>query len=312
MKIKSKFMAAAVGVALLAGSAVAEPVIGVTWYGQSGMAKRILGGMQERNEELGNPVTFKLDTEKADKAAAKATIEGFIADGVAGVAALRSTGGVLMKEMNISVPGFIGASNNPEQLGSVENMASPEGMITGVTYYLPHDTQMATFQNILPEMQNILLVTDANHPAGAVDRDGVMSYCEANGLNCKHVAVETKDQVVPTIQEHEGSVDAVILGNQAKVFEDTAKVVNATDLPVLSFSAKAVKEGALAAFAANDHKLGRYLTDSIVSVVVDGQSVGDVPVKTDEDPILSVNMTTAGELGVEVPYEILTTANIVE
>lgn len=312
MKIKTVLAAAALSAAVVSGSALAETVVGVTWFAKSSMAERILQGMQERNEELGNPITLKIDHTKKDNEEARARTQQFLNEGVNGVAVLRSAGGTLMKEMGLPVPGFIGAHNHPERVGSIENMDAPEGNITGVTYFLPYKVQLDTFRNIANKMDRVGILTEEGHPAAPVTEAGVMAYCKENGMTCMHKSVSDIPSLVAAVEEMDSQVDAFVLGNQRDVYDQTPTIAEHTDKPLFSFSKKGAELGALAAFAADDNKLGRYLTDSIVDVLINGKAVKDVPVKTDEDPVLYVNMTTAGKLGVEVPYEILSTATIIE
>ncbi|MCP4720369.1 MAG: sugar ABC transporter substrate-binding protein, partial [Desulfobacteraceae bacterium] len=72
------------------------------------------------------------------------------------------------------------------------------------------------------------------------------------------------------------------------------------------------KQGALGGFVADDEKLGYYLAQTVVDVLINGKSTASVPVKFDEDPKFFVNLKTAEKLGVELPYAILQAATIIE
>jgi putative ABC transport system substrate-binding protein len=68
----------------------------------------------------------------------------------------------------------------------------------------------------------------------------------------------------------------------------------------------------LGGFVAEDQKLGRMLAESLVDVVIKGKKIGAVPVKVDPKPMFYVNAKTAQKIGVEVPFQILQAATVVE
>ena len=69
---------------------------------------------------------------------------------------------------------------------------------------------------------------------------------------------------------------------------------------------------ALCGVVADDVKLGGMLAESVVDVLVKGKAIKDVPVKTDPKPRLVINIATAKRLGLEISFEILETAKIIE
>jgi putative tryptophan/tyrosine transport system substrate-binding protein len=63
---------------------------------------------------------------------------------------------------------------------------------------------------------------------------------------------------------------------------------------------------------ANDVKLGQMLAESIVDVLVKGKPIKDVPVKVDPQPQLVVNAAAATRLSLEVPFDVLQAAKVVQ
>ncbi|MCP4686465.1 MAG: hypothetical protein GY859_00340, partial [Desulfobacterales bacterium] len=82
--------------------------------------------------------------------------------------------------------------------------------------------------------------------------------------------------------------------------------------PVFSYSSKPVKDGALGGFVADDGALGYMLAQTVVDVLIKGKAIKDAPVKVDPDPKFYVNAKSAEALGVEIPYEILEAAELIE
>ena len=82
--------------------------------------------------------------------------------------------------------------------------------------------------------------------------------------------------------------------------------------PSLSYSSKSVKSGALGGFAADDEKLGYMLAKSVIDVLKNGRAVKDVPVKVDPEPKFFLNAKAAEKLEIEIPFNILESATVIE
>jgi len=63
---------------------------------------------------------------------------------------------------------------------------------------------------------------------------------------------------------------------------------------------------------ADDEKLGAMMADSLVDVLVNGKAISKTPIKTDPEPTIMVNETTMKKLGLRIPTEILSVAEIVQ
>ena len=124
---------------------------------------------------------------------------------------------------------------------------------------------------------------------------------------------ESSLETLATVKQYRGKVSVIILGNQALIFDDAQNIVAAADeTPVLSYSSKPVKVGALGGFVANDTKLGHMLAYSVADVLTRGKKIKTVPVKVDPDPKFYVNANTALRLQIEIPFHIVEAATVIE
>lgn len=316
MMMKMKAAAAALAFAAMAAStagALTAPSVGVAWYGKSGMAKAVLGGVEERLQEIAPNVRLEVRGELANATALDAVANEFQSNGKDGMIVLRSGGSSYLAKNPPSIPTFVGGANHPVMLGAVDSLDTPGGNVTGVTYYIPLEGPLESFMTLAPHVQSFLLVSQTDYPSSPIDGKGTMEACAALGIQCKQVFATGEDEVVSVIKQHIGSFDAVILGNQAAVFGHAAAALDAAGgKPVFSYAEKGVVGGALGGVIADDHKLGRMLADSIVDIVVNGKAVSEVGIKMDPEPLLVINMATAARLGLEPPIELLSAAKLVE
>ena len=286
--------------------------VGVTWQGESGMTNRVMAGFQERIAEIAPDVTLEVRGPVADQAALQANVEEFDSS-MDAMVVLRSNGSRFLSGHPTSIPTFIAGGNHPPSLGVLENMAAPEGNITGVTYFIPHEVPLQSYMAILPSAESMFLVLQEGHPSGPIEETGTLEACGALGIDCTVQYITTADELRDAVASHAGDVSAILLGNTQLTIDEAAIAVDAAGTtPVFAFTGRPVEQGVLAGFVADDHKLGRMLADSLVSVIVNGEAISSVPVGTDDAPILYVNMTSASRLGIEIPFQMLSTATIIE
>lgn len=286
--------------------------VGLAWAGKSGMAKRVLAGFEEGLKELGveADIEYKKELGSVDELA---QVAARWQKEKQGMVLLRSNAAKWLAGNPPSVPTFIGGCNHPSELGAVKDLSSPEGNITGVTYFLPVESQFEVFQAILPTMKSVLLVLEKGHPSALIDQEGTRAVCQKRGITYHEIFASTPEEAVSTVKQFQGKVDAVIIGNQSLNIDNAQNIVTAAGgTPVLSYSSKPVKMGALGGFVADDHRLGKMLAESFVDVMINGKAIHDVSVKVDPKPLFYVNAGTAQKLGVEIPFSILETASVID
>jgi putative ABC transport system substrate-binding protein len=290
----------------------ADVQVGLAWVGKSGMANRVSEGFVAEVAELAPQIKLEAQKDLQSLDALKEVVDRFQKEKKAMVI-LRSNGAEWLGKNPPALPTFIGGCNHPKILGAVQNLERPEGNITGVTYYLPVTSQFDVFQAILPKMDSVLLLMGKGNPSAPIDQAGTKEVCAKRNIKYKEVMAESREEVLKAVAEHKDKVSAMIIGNQALVIDITKDIMaEAGKTPVFSYSSEPVKDGALGGFVADDEKLGRMLAQSLVDVVVKGMAIGTVPVKVDPKPLFYVNAKTAQKIGVEVPFEILQAATVVE
>lgn len=311
--IRSVFFS--VALLLCASLAGAAPLkIGITWMGQSSMAERIQAAFTQTIQKRVPKVDIEFQHVKGleDFDAITRIVRRYEKE-KDGIVLLRSNGAKWLSQNPVSIPTFIGATNNPKAIGAVKNMDAPQGMITGVTYYLPHEVQFQIFEKLLPKMESVLLLLQKGHASTAVDRKGTRAACEKRGLAYHEKVCESEADSIDAVNGFKKKVSAIIIGtNSINLDNSQAIVAAAGKTPVLAYTDKAVKNGALAGYVPDDAKRGQLLAESVYQVLVEKKPIAQVPVKTDPDPRFLLNSQAAEKLGLTIPYSVLRHARILE
>lgn len=285
--------------------------IGIAWVGESGMAKRVEKGLIETLSRKAPEIEVESKKALPNLKALDKTARRFQREKTAMIL-LRSTGAKYLGENPPSIPAFIGASNDPVLLGVIKDRHAPQGNVTGVTYALPQQTQLESFKQIYPNMQSLLLLFQKDHPGSRIDREGTRKASIKMGLAYQERGCRTLKEALNIISQMRSSADAVLLGNQGVLIDNALEITTAADTtPVFAYTRRPVYDGALAGMSANDVRLGRMLGESVIDVLIHGKAIKDVPIKTDPQPRIYVNIDTAERMGLQISYELLSRVEIV-
>ncbi len=288
--------------------------IAVMWMGESLPARVNLRGLLPRIKEVAPDleVTVKMDLENK-QAAEKLFRE--LESTMNGIVFLRTSGAEFLATASPKIPCFVGATNNPEFLGTIKNLNAPEGNVTGVTYYIPYDQRFEAIKKIFPTVKSVCLLMQKDHPSVMIERKGTSEQCEKLGIAYHEVVAGNREELIRGAKEAASKVDLFIIANHTLVEKETPellKVSHGEKKPIFSYADAPIEMGALVGLAAREELLGRLLADSVIDVVVKGKSVSQVPVKMDPDPQLTFNEAGMEFFGLKLSPAILAKARIVK
>jgi putative ABC transport system substrate-binding protein len=288
--------------ALLFGFRVAADAkeIAVIWDTKSTMVNTLTMGLLSKLRELAPDLKVTLYRELKDMEQAKRIFQ-VCESSVDGIVFLRSSGAQHLSTIKPKVPCFIGACNNPVEIGVVKNLNSPEGMVTGVTYFIPYETRFRIIKGLFPGVKSLGLLVENGHPGGPIDQAGTREQCQKLGIAYNEVVASDLKQLLDGTKNL-GKTDLLILTSTRLVMDNVGNllmIANPLRIPIFSFADIPVKAGAVAGIAADDLKLGTMLADSVVDVIIRGKPVSQVPVKIDPQPKLTVNEGMMKSLGLQ-------------
>ena len=285
--------------------------VGVAWESKSPIADHVLTGFQAAMKELAPTIEIEVQGNLKDIGALSEVVQRFEKEKNA-VVLLRSTGAKYYIQKKLTIPGFFGGCDDPVSLGVLKNDKAPEGNCTGVTYAVPYLNQLETFQKIAPNVKSVLLLLQEGHPTTPLLQTGTKTACDQLKIKYTEKFCKTKEDALMAVKEADAPGLAVVCGTQVLLLDNAALIANAIKSPVLGYSEKLVLDGALCGLVADDNKLGGMLAESVIDVLIRGKAIKDVPVKTDPDPQLIINGECVKRLNLEIPFDLLQSAKIIE
>ena len=317
--MKKMLSSVAMGVVLFAalgvfGTAMADQKeIAVIWEGKSRMTTNVAMGLLPGLRQLAPDLKVTLYRELKDIQAAEKIFRE-CEPRVDGIVFLRSSGAQFLATVDPKVPCFVGGCNNPQELGTIKNLNAPEGKITGVTYFIPYEKRFEIIKSLFPNTKRVGLLLEKGHASTPIEQQGTREQCDRLGIVYNEVVASNLNELLDGTRRLSSSVDLFIISSTRLVMDNIVNllpILNPAKIPTFSFAEEPVKAGAVAGVAADDAKLGRFLAESVVDVVVKGKPVSQVPVKTDSDPRISINEPMMNSLGLKFPDALLKKAELV-
>jgi putative tryptophan/tyrosine transport system substrate-binding protein len=290
-----------------------EKTVALMWVGKASMPNDVMLGFLRKKKELAPNLEVILNRDLDDMQAAEKLFREYERS-VNGIIFLRSNGAQFLAKANPKIPCFVGATNNPVELGVMKDLDAPEGNVTGVTYDIPYAKRFQIIKILFPNIKSVALITEKGHPGGVIDEKATSDECRRFGLQYHDLARATVEEIVDGMQKLAGKVDLFILANNKLALDNTTKFARIsfiTKTPIFAYSDRPVHNGAVAALVARNDVLGNMLAESVVDVVVKGMPVAKVPVKTDPDPEIVINEATMKALEISFSPAVMAKAKTV-
>lgn len=305
---------ASIGMGFPIGAEAVEKRIGVLWEGQSLAPDDVFLGLSAKLKETAPETKITLRRNLKDIAEAGKVFHEFEST-MDGIVFLRSTGAQFLATVDPKVPVFVGACNNPAELGAVKNLNTPEGQITGVTHFVPFETRFKILTGLFPNVKSVALLLEKGHPGTAVDDEGTRAQCKKLGIAYHPVIAANVTEMIEEMKKLRGKVDLFVISTTKLPFSNVTAIVGegmATKTPVFSYFSGCAKKGAVADLFIDQIRQGQMLAESVTDVLLKEKPVAQVPVKLERNPTLVINESSMRLLGLNFPDAILKEAQIVK
>jgi putative tryptophan/tyrosine transport system substrate-binding protein len=314
LKILSVVLSAMMALATTVSYAADREVV-LMWIGKAQMPKRVATGFLAQMRELAPDITVAQHRELKDVTEADRIFKDAERSSEA-IVFLRSNGAKYLAGLQAppKVPCFVGACNNPQDLGAVKNLSAPEGMITGVTYFIPYEKRFEVMKLLFPNVKSVGLLLQKGHAATPIDQAGTKAQCARLGMAYNEVVAENLQQLIDGTKQIAGKTDLFIISSTALIIDNLTSILaiaNANKKPIFSYASNRAERGATAELAANDEKLGKLLAESVVEVVVKKTPISRVPVRMDPDPEIVINERIVRALSLNIPESVMKKARVI-
>jgi putative ABC transport system substrate-binding protein len=277
----------------------------------------VLKGFQDYLREESVPAAYKIHNAQANMATAGqigTQIMGEQPDLILAIAtpSAQAVAQAFKKAPHMKTTPFLfTAITDPLKAGLVNDLQHPGGNTTGVSDLLPLDEHMGMVLRFYPNLKRLGVLYNAGEANSKVTVQGIRDIGQAQGFEVIDATVSKSSDVYQATKSLVGRVDAVFVPTDNTVvsaLESAVKVCTEAKLALFCADVDSVKRGAVAAMGFDYYKHGRQ-TGAMAKRIFEGAQPGDMPVETQKDLELHLNLASARQMGVAVPPVIVEEAD---
>jgi len=214
-----------------------------------------------------------------------------------------------------TIPIVITAVTSPYRAGLVDSDERPGRNVTGTTDMTPVARQFELIMRLLPDAQRVGILYNAGEINSVIQADIAEEAALALGLVPERMTAPVAADVMQAAESVAGRVDVIYVPTCNLMAAGIVSIVRAAEdagIPVISGEEGMVENGALATEGINYYELGRQTAVMAAQILRGEASPETMPIQSQAEYSLTVNMTTANILGITIPDDILAIARIVE
>lgn len=215
-----------------------------------------------------------------------------------------------------NIPVVFTAVAAPLRSGIVDNLDKPGGNVTGTQCTVPAYSQIKAIMKVIPYVKRIGLVyTSGESNAEIQTRDfidagkelGIEVLTSTVSKDCK-----TEEEVAEAARKLIGKVD-VLAAHQdtslSRYGEGMINVAKENNIPTYASLKQLLSKGAVCSLGINFKSLGDISGQQALMILKENKPAGDIPVQSDRNYSLAINLTAAKEVDLRIPVQVLRSAS---
>jgi putative ABC transport system substrate-binding protein len=225
------------------------------------------------------------------------------------IVALATPGGLAAKQATSTIPIVVTAMGDPVRDGLITSLARPGGNITGTTFLGPElvPKRLALLKELLPTMSRIAALWHPGAFTELTTADMLKEAAEAAralNLQLQFLEVRGPEQFERAFSDmKEARAEAMFMFPSTMLFGERRRIAELAAkhrLPAMYNARESVQVGGLIGYGASLSVLNRRAA-TYVDRILKGAKPADLPVELPTSFELTINLTTARALGLEVP-----------
>lgn len=213
------------------------------------------------------------------------------------------------KNATTTVPIVFAWVGDPVKSGFVASYASSKNNLTGVSVYSAplSGKRLEVLGEIDPRIKRVLAVVAVKEAIAQFSFEVLEETAKKLDIQLLRRDVTTQAEIEQVIQETPpGSVDAIyhvpsgLVGTHIDLLIAKAK---ADKIPLAVTDGSMVKQGALFSYGGDFKEMGAQAAKLVVKILK-GTKPADLPIQTPDKLLLSINLTTAKAIGLDVPRQV--------
>lgn len=273
-------------------------------------------GFIEALKEAGyeDRVEFIEKNAQGDMPTAQVIAQSFVDEHVDMIYAIATPTAQAALNATTEIPIMISAVTDPVAAGLVDSNSSPNTNVSGTSDEAPVDLQLQLLKDLGVDGTKIGFIYNTSEKNSEVQLAMVQEEAAKLGMTVKALGITSLTELEQGIDVLLDEVDVIYTPTDNMVASGIQLVTNKAlekGKAVLGAESAHVEAGALATCGVDYFALGKQTGEMAVKVL-EGQNISEMPVEKALNPEVTINMTTAEALGLELDDSLVSKSNILE
>ena len=217
----------------------------------------------------------------------------------------------LVNSASRSTPIIMAGITDPTGAGLVKTEKHPGANVTGSSGDSPLTKQLAFIRDIMPQAKKIGVIYTSSDAGGQYNAHKFAKLATKAGLKPKMFTIANTNDMQQISQQMASQVDVIYAPQDNGVASAMKTLVNNADQagkPVFPAADTMVSDGGTAAYAIDQHDLGR-LAGQMAGKVLKGKNTADYPVEQVVKGQYVINEEQVKKLHIQIPQKIMQQAH---
>ena len=275
----------------------------------------IVDALAERGYKEGVNVTIDRQNAQADQSNLQNIAARFVSNDSKILFAIATPAAQTLAAATKTIPIVATAVTNFEVAKLVASNEKPGGNVTGVSDINPVAEQFALLMKFAPDAKAIGTIYNSSEINSTYQIELLKKAASAAGVEVVEASVSSVNDIQQAVASLKGKVRGLYLPTDniiASAVPVLMKSVFEAGIPTVAGEGGMVRAGILASIAVDYYTLGK-MTGAMGADILDGKKKpADMPIQSQKAEKVLVNLKTAETMGIQIPEDILKTAETVK
>lgn len=275
----------------------------------------IVDALAERGYKEGVNVTIDRQNAQADQSNLQNIAARFVSNDSKILFAIATPAAQTLAAATKTIPIVATAVTNFEVAKLVASNEKPGGNVTGVSDINPVAEQFALLMKFAPAAKAIGTIYNSSEINSTYQIELLKKAASAAGVEVVEASVSSVNDIQQAVASLKGKVGGLYLPTDniiASAVPVLMKSVFEAGIPTVAGEGGMVRAGILASIAVDYYTLGK-MTGAMGADILDGKKKpADMPIQSQKAEKVLVNLKTAETMGIQIPEDILKTAETVK
>jgi len=214
-----------------------------------------------------------------------------------------------------NIPVVFSAVTDPVGASLIEKLGKNSGNVCGISDMTPVRTQIRLMKLVMPQAQSVGIIYNSSEANSVSILNSAKETCDELGMELVEIIGSNTSEMINALNAVVSTVDFIYIGTDntaANSIAAIAKSAKTAGVPIMAGDIDIARGGGVIGFGFNYYSAGLE-TGEIVYQLLTGVPVSEIESRliSADSLILYIDLDLAQELGLEVPQNVISRANII-